>query len=124
MRRYTRQPPPLAAFLTALRAERSKLLAIGDPLSICLAFARDEEMVTESPARGALALLSHDMRDYAIFSAYALLIGPARRKSLSAYFTPPSLAAATIEAARPFFERPGATVLDPACGADQGHRAR
>lgn len=107
---------PLAAFLTALRAERAKLLTLGDPLSICLAFARDEEIVVESPARAALALLSHDMRDYAISSAYALLIGPVQRKSLSAYFTPPSLAAATIEAARPFFERPGATVLDPACG--------
>lgn len=107
---------PLAAFLAALRADRAKLLALGDPLSICLAFARDEGLIADSPARAALALLSHDMRDYAISSAYALLIGPARRKSLSAYFTPPSLAAATIEAARPFFERPGATVLDPACG--------
>lgn len=107
---------PLAAFLAALRANRAKLLALGDPLSICLAFARDEELIADSPARAALALLSHDMRDYAISSAYALLIGPAQRKSLSAYFTPPSLAAATIEAARPFFERPGATVLDPACG--------
>lgn len=107
---------PLAAFLTALRSERAKLLTLGDPLSICLAFARDEAMVAESRARAALTLLSHDMRYYAISSAYALLIGPARRKSLSAYFTPPSLAAATIEAARPFFERPGATVLDPACG--------
>lgn len=107
---------PLAAFLNALRAERAKLLTRGDPLSICLAFARDEEIVAESRARDALALLSNDMRDYAISSAYALLIGPARRKSLSAYFTPPSLAAATIEAVRPFFERPGATVLDPACG--------
>lgn len=107
---------PLAAFLAALRAERTKLLTLGDPLSICLAFARDEEIVAKSHARMALALLSHDLRDYAISSAYALLIGPAQRKSLSAYFTPPSLAAAAIEAARPFFERPGATVLDPACG--------
>lgn len=107
---------PLAAFLAALRADRTKLLAKGDPLSICLAFARDEALIADSPARAALALLTHDMRDYAISSAYALLIGPARRKSLSAYFTPPSLASAAIEAARPFFERPGATVLDPACG--------
>lgn len=89
---------------------------MSDPLSICLAFARDDVMIADSSAREALTRLSQDMRDYAISSAYALLIGPARRKSLSAYFTPPSLAYATIEAARPFFERPGATVLDPACG--------
>ena len=108
--------PPLATFLAVLRADRAKLLALGDPLSISLALARDEALIAESRVREALALLSHDMRDYAISSAYALLIGPARRKSLSAYFTPPSLATATIEAARPFFERPGATVLDPACG--------
>ncbi len=107
---------PLAAFLTAIRADRTKLLAMGDPLSICLAFARDEALIADSAARAALAQLSFDMRDYAIASAYALLIGPERRKSLSAYFTPPSLVCATIEAARPFFERPGATVLDPACG--------
>ena len=52
---------PLAAFLSALRAERTKLLTLGDPLSICLAFARDEEIVAESHSRMALALLSHDM---------------------------------------------------------------
>jgi adenine-specific DNA-methyltransferase len=107
---------PLAAFLGALRADRARLLDLGNPLSICLAFARDDALIADSPVRAALALLSQDMRDYAISSAYALLIGPTRRKSLSAYFTPPSLAWATIEAARPFFERHGATVLDPACG--------
>lgn len=107
---------PLAAFLAALRADRPRLLTISDPLSICLAFARDDAMIADSSAREALTRLSQDMRDYAISSAYALLIGPARRKLLSAYFTPPSLAYATIEASRPFFERPGATVLDPACG--------
>ncbi|MBX9644754.1 MAG: hypothetical protein K2W91_11710 [Novosphingobium sp.] len=67
--------------------------------------------IYDGSSRGDAAKIggvSHDMRDYAISSAYALLIGPARRKSLSAYFTPPSLAAATIEAARPFSIRPAA----------------
>lgn len=106
----------LAEFLSALRAERSRLLEAGTPLEICLAFARSDRLVKDSPARPHLAKLTSDLRDYAISSAYALLIGDERRKKLSAYFTPPSLADATIEAARPFFERPDATVLDPACG--------
>lgn len=106
----------LAAFLIALRADRPRLLEQGDPLEICLAFAGDSALVADSVARSHLAELSGDLRDYAVSSAYALLIGHDRRKALSAYFTPPSLGKATIEAARPFFERPGAKVLDPACG--------
>lgn len=109
-------PAPLAEFLVALRADRLRLLSLGDPLTICLAFARDEALVAHSPVHALLKKLGDDMRDYALSTAYALLIGAARRKSLSAYFTPPSLASAAIEAARPFFERPGARVLDPACG--------
>jgi adenine-specific DNA-methyltransferase len=58
-----------------------------------------------------------DARDYAISSAYSLLIDKDRRKLLSAYFTPPTLTAAAMQAAAPFFddiENP--SVLDPACG--------
>jgi len=61
--------------------------------------------------------MNPDVRDYAIASAYALLIGPERRKQLSAYFTPPALVRAAIDAAATFVdERPDGLVLDPACG--------
>lgn len=106
----------LAAFLRALRADRPRLLALGDPLALCLAFARGEPLVADSPATEHLCKLTADVRDYAVSSAYALLIGHNRRKELSAYFTPPALAAAAIEAARPFLQQPDVSVLDPACG--------
>jgi len=71
-------------------------------------------------ALAAGRLLNHlvdDARDYAISTAYALLIGAGRRKELSAYFTPPALIAAAMQTAAPFLddiENP--SVLDPACG--------
>ncbi|MDY0885391.1 Eco57I restriction-modification methylase domain-containing protein [Dongia soli] len=56
-------------------------------------------------------------RDYAIASAYALLIGEEKRRKLSAYFTPPALAAAAIEAAEDLIkDKDFPYVLDPACG--------
>ena len=106
----------LATFLSAVRADRARLLGLGDPLAICLAFARREPLVANTAASAHLVALTGDARDYAVSSAYALLIGHDRRKELSAYFTPPALAAATIEAARPFLEQSDAAVLDPACG--------
>ena len=90
----------LATFLSAVRADRARLLGLGDPLAICLAFARREPLVANTAASAHLVALTGDARDYAVSSAYALLIGHDRRKELSAYFTPPALAAATIEAAR------------------------
>ncbi|MEG3088542.1 HsdM family class I SAM-dependent methyltransferase [Sphingomonas sp. PB4P5] len=107
----------LAAFLAALRAERSTLLGCGgEALTVCMMFADGDIDRRQSSAADHLAYLDTDLRDYAISSAYALLIGNERRKALSAYFTPPALAEAALEAARQFLDRPNPLVLDPACG--------
>lgn len=106
----------LRSWVAALRAERAKLLAFGDPLDICLAFIDADPRVTDTNAYTHLKKLSGDLRDYAISSAYALLIGNERRKALSAYFTPPALADATIKAALPYLSAAEALVADPACG--------
>src|SRR6266851_2315515 len=72
---------------------------------------------TGQAASQLLSELDDDARDYAISSAYALLIDANRRKELSAYFTPPTLAAAAMRAASPFLEKTNSpSVLDPACG--------
>lgn len=108
-----------STFFSYVKRNRENILySYGDPLSFC----RD---LISAPAktpipRSATALLSAvnaDDRHYLISSTYALLIGEDRRRTLSAYFTPPVLAKAAIEASEPFLkdiERP--TVLDPACG--------
>ena len=58
-----------------------------------------------------------DERDYVIASAYSLLIGETRRRELSAYFTPPVLSRAVLEASAPILDRYNdPDVLDPACG--------
>lgn len=58
-----------------------------------------------------------DERDYAIASAYSLLIGETRRRELSAYFTPPILTNAVLRASANILEKTKyPTVLDPACG--------
>src|SRR3546814_10161309 len=55
--------------------------------------------------------------DLAVSSAYALLIGDDRRKALAAYFTPPVLASATLDAIAQFLEAgQEPAILDPACG--------
>jgi adenine-specific DNA-methyltransferase len=52
-----------------------------------------------------------------VASTYALLIGDEKRKALSAYFTPPALAAAALGAASELLgSLPSPRVLDPACG--------
>jgi adenine-specific DNA-methyltransferase len=48
--------------------------------------------------RALVASLEPDVQDYAISSAYARMIRGEVRKALSAYFTPPALAAATLAA--------------------------
>lgn len=106
-------------FLSMLRRDRAAILrAHASPLDLCLALIDPDQMATDPSAyRAQLDGLTADMRDYAVSSAYALLIGDDRRKALSAYFTPPVLATATLEAIRPFLETANApTILDPACG--------
>lgn len=58
-----------------------------------------------------------DEFDYAVSSAYALLMDTQQRKALSAYFTPPGLVSAVLDAAAGFLDEVKApAVLDPACG--------
>jgi adenine-specific DNA-methyltransferase len=63
-----------------------------------------------------LARLRQDERDYAVASAYSILIGDDKRKELSAYFTPPVLSEAVLQAAAGFLRGSNPTVLDPSCG--------
>lgn len=106
-------------FLVFLRRSRTTVLeTFNSPLAFCQALAADAALVgIGAEAARHLQRMTPDVRDYAISSAYALLIGPERRKRLSAYFTPPALAKAAIAAAATFVdERANLLVLDPACG--------
>lgn len=88
-----------------------------DAPSFCTALLQDKKGVLPARIRESLGATSADERDYAIACAYALFLDRERRKELSAYFTPPSLARAALEASEPFLkdiEDPA--VLDPACG--------
>ena len=104
--------------MTFIRRNRLRVLANVEPLPFCLGLADDR-----APGNIGLAAvrlletLRDDARDYAISSAYALLIDPDRRKQLSAYFTPPALTAAAMQAAAPYLDNiQNPSVLDPACG--------
>jgi adenine-specific DNA-methyltransferase len=106
-------------FLNLIKRNKAAILRqYGDPLTFCLALI-DQRNLVASGEKAALLLAetTGEVRDYAISSAYALLIGHDRRKNLSAYFTPPSLAAAATRAAQQFLAGSNdAAVLDPACG--------
>jgi hypothetical protein len=91
----------LIVFLAFVRRYRAAILSEAEPLAFCLYLADNVGTCppTAAAALGLLGDLTGDVRDYAVSSAYALLIGPEKRKRLSAYFTPPSLTAAAMEAA-------------------------
>ncbi|SJM28270.1 HsdM family class I SAM-dependent methyltransferase [Mesorhizobium delmotii] len=106
-------------FLGFLRQRRAAILeAYESPLAFCQSLSSatlPDGLAAEAAAY--LLELTPDVRDYAVASAYAVLIGSERRKVLSAYFTPPALAKAAITAAETFLaERPEGQILDPACG--------
>jgi adenine-specific DNA-methyltransferase len=106
-------------FLNFIRRNKAVILRqYGDPLKFCLALIDQRNLA--APGEKAALLLAEttgDARDYAISITYALLIGHDRRKDLSAYFTPPVLAAAATSAARQFLAgSKDVVVLDPACG--------
>lgn len=108
-----------SSFFSYLKRNRERLLSLhGDALSFCRALieAPGEAGLSEN-AKALLSAADADDRHYLISSAYALLIGDDRRRELSAYFTPPILATAAIEASRPFLKgKQCPAVLDPACG--------
>jgi len=109
----------MGPFLVFIKQNRAAILREQhDPLKFCLALAGHGRLKGLG-LKAALLLrdMTGDARDYAISSAYALLIGRDRRKHLSAYFTPPALAAAATAAAKEFLtQRKEPAVLDPACG--------
>jgi len=109
---------PISPLLNFVRRNRAAILETnGDATSFCLALVaerRDNLLVGE--ALDYLSSLDGNVREYAISSAYTLLIGADQRKFLSAYFTPPILAAAALQAADEFLGGLSPMVLDPACG--------
>src|SRR5579871_6411379 len=108
----------IQAILNFVRRRRAKFATeVHDPEAFCVALIADRcEFPFAVPILELLRPLDDELRNYAISSLYALLIGHDRRKALSAYFTPPSLVAAAMRAADPFLRRNNPWVLDPACG--------
>lgn len=109
---------PVSPLLAFVRRNSAPILqAKGNATAFCLALVakcHDDSLVAE--ALDLLAPLTEEEREYAISSAYALLIGADRRKLLAAYFTPPILAEAALQAADQFLGGASPAVLDPACG--------
>ncbi len=109
----------MSPFLVFIKKHRATILReYREPLKFCLALSGQGKLRGSSQEAALLIRqMAGDTRDYAIASAYALLIGRDRRKHLSAYFTPPALAAAATAAASHFLsQRSKPAVLDPACG--------
>lgn len=108
----------LKPFLDFVRRHRTKILQdCEDAQAFCLGLTAGQSAVPfVEDALKLLEPLPDDVQDYAVASAYALLIGSDRRKHLSAFFTPPALVATALEAAAPFLAMSNPRVLDPACG--------
>jgi adenine-specific DNA-methyltransferase len=107
-------------FFAYVRRTRKQIIAdCGDALAFCRELLM-EDSPDSLPSDIATLLLDAepDERDYAIAGAYSLLIGETRRRELPAYFTPPVLSRAVLDAsAPPFWTVPMMrSVLDPACG--------
>ncbi len=106
------------AFLVFVRRSQQRLLnEYGSPIRVCEALLAGDLKSFSKAARAAFASANRDNRNYLVASSYALLIGPERRRELSAYFTPPMLCSAVLDVMIP----PEAStseirVLDPACG--------
>src|SRR5690606_1332063 len=109
----------MTPFFSYVRRNRDSILdSYGNAHRFCSALSADI-LCSRLPddIQRLLVDADTDSLHYAISSAYALLIDPERRKDLSAYFTPPILARAAIEASASFLdETPDPAVLDPACG--------
>lgn len=120
IRSYNAAPmEEMQGFFQHIRRNRTKLLNSNrTAVDLCLSIARNDGSIEFPDRIGALLTqASIDERNYAASSAYALLIGDQRRKELSAYFTPPALASAALEAGREYLTAHSSPrVLDPACG--------
>jgi adenine-specific DNA-methyltransferase len=107
------------SFFSYIRRNRDKLTRRHrDALGFCVGLSKSgSELDFPLDVRRVLDAADADDRDYAIASAYALLIADDRRRELSAYFTPPALARAALEASTSFLDKvENPAVLDPACG--------
>jgi adenine-specific DNA-methyltransferase len=106
-------------FFAYIRREQRKILAqYGGPVEFCQELlAEDGEECLPDKLADVFSAAEPDERDYAIASAYSLLIGEKRRRELSAFFTPPMLSRAVLEASADILDRcEHPRVLDPACG--------
>lgn len=106
-------------FFAYIRREQKKILAeYGDPIEFCRELLdEDGEECLPEKIVDVFWAAEPDERDYAIASAYSLLMGEKRRRELSAYFTPPVLSQAVLEASANILDRcEHPAVLDPACG--------
>lgn len=106
-------------FFTYIRRRKKNVVkGFTNPLEYCSTLVSDIDGV-DLP-KGIEDLLSGaqpDEFDYAVSSAYALLMDTQQRKALSAYFTPPGLVSAVLGAAAGFLDEvKDPAVLDPACG--------
>ena len=107
------------SFFAHIRRHKAGIIEeFSDALTFCNALATDIDGAgLPDQVRDVFLAAGPDGRDYAISSAYALLMGTEQRKALSAYFTPPGLASAVLDAASSFVGRvTDPAVLDPACG--------
>ncbi|PWT74207.1 MAG: hypothetical protein C5B46_04420 [Proteobacteria bacterium] len=109
----------MKAFFAYVKAAQKDILAeFGDALGFCRELLREDgaDILPEEIAEEFITA-DADERDYAVASAYSLLIGDVRRKELSAYFTPPALTHAVLKATVPLMiDVAVPSVLDPACG--------
>ena len=107
------------SFFTYIRRHKAGINEdFGGALAFCNVLASDiSKAGLPDRVRDAFLAAGPDDRDYAISSAYALLMGTEQRKALSAYFTPPGLTSAVLDAASNFIDGVmNPAVLDPACG--------
>ena len=106
-------------FFTFIRRARKRIFSeFGNPLTFCreLLTKNGTDFLPDDIAT-LLADAETDERNYAIASAYSLLIGETRRRELAAYFTPPVLVRAVLDASAPVLDRCDTpAVLDPSCG--------
>ena len=86
-------------FFAYVRKHKAEIISeFRDALAFCTTLASDIDGSGLPDSVGeALSVAEPDYRDYAISSAYALLMETEQRKALSAYFTPPELTKAVLE---------------------------
>lgn len=108
--------PTISRRLTELRQVAATLKKLRrTPFETCRAVIQGR--IRDLKTRTFFAGLPEDEKHYWISSLYALLMPPARRRKLAAYFTPPHLARYAIQSLVAAGIQPGKDkILDPASG--------